>query len=301
MKLTDIQILKLGKTIHHIRNSNFFYGQRFTTDRITSYEEFCTLPLLSFEILAQGYPFAYSCADTKSLISGRIQTEGKEPVMNLYTEIDLAHNAEMTGRAFSIAGIKDDDTILLISPTETCAAFASACEKFRQFLIPASGLTHEKLFNLINDSDTTCLLGDTADLVKFVETCRTDGMELTGTALRTGVFCGKALTEGTRKHIEKETGMEVYHTSSFGDFFNGLASDCRIHDGMHVWDDHYIAEIINPATGAPVPDGEDGELAVTSLSAVALPLIRFRTGKTAHIVSREKCECGLHTPKISYI
>ncbi len=95
--------------------------------------------------------------------------------------------------------------------------------------------------------------------------------------------------------------MDIFQTSSFGDFLTGFSADCKEHDGMHVWDDHYLAEIIDKKTGKPVKDGDEGgELVVTSLSLTALPLVRFRTGKISKIISREKCECGLHTVKISY-
>lgn len=301
IKLTDIQILKLGKTIHDIKSSNFFYGQRFPEGRITTYNGLTKLPLLTFDMLAQGYPFAYSCADTKSLISGRIQTEDKEPVMNLHTAVDLAHNAEMLARAFSIAELTEEDTLILISPQESCPQYVNTCEKLRHFLIPAGNLSHKKLFALIKDTEATCLLGDTADLTKFVETCRTTSMELTETDLRTGIFTGKPLTDGTRKHIEKESGMEVFHTPAFGDFLTGMGCDCKEHNGLHVWDDHYLAEIIDPETGKQLPDKTEGELVVTALSLTALPLIRLRTGRTASIISRDKCACGLAATKISYV
>ncbi|PLX67982.1 MAG: hypothetical protein C0603_07675 [Denitrovibrio sp.] len=300
LKLTDIQILKLGKTLHHIHNNNFFYGQKFPAGRLSSYSEFCSLPFMTYEILAQGYPFAYSCADTKALTSGHLQKVEKLSVMNLYTDNDNEHIAEMISRSFSIAGITDEDTIILISNESCSSAYIKTSDKLKHFIIHGGSLAPKKLYQLIKDTNATCLLGDTTDLIKFVDLCRDSSFDLLETELRTGIFSGKPLTNGTRKHIEKETGMEIFQTSSFGDFLAGFASDCKEHDGMHVWDDHYLAEILDKKTGKPVKDGEEGELIVTTLSLSALPLIRFKTGKISKIVSREKCECGLHTIKIAY-
>jgi len=300
LKLSDIQILKLGTMLHHIKNNNFFYGQVFNSDRITSYDELTTLPFLTYKMLVQGYPFAYSCADTTTLLAGRVQKVDKDPIMSLHTNNDIAHIAEMTARAFSIAGIMESDTILLISDESQCTAYVNTSEKLRHFLIHSGTSNHKHIYQMISDTDATCLVGDTSDLITFVENCRKSSLELTELGLRSGVFCGKPLTNGTRKHIEKETDMEIFQTSGFGDFLTGMASDCKMHDGMHIWDDHYLAEIIDPETDKPVEDGEEGELVVTTLTLTALPLIRFRTGKKTKIISREKCECGLQTPKIAY-
>jgi len=300
LKLTDVQILKLGKTLHHIKNNNIFYGQTFTNERITSYSSLAKLPFLTYAMLAQGYPFAYSCADTKGLVSAHTTEVNKEPVMNLFTDTDILHIAEMTARTFSIAGITDEDTLLLISSENSCPAFTNVSEKLRHFLIHTGSSDYKQLFELINDTDASCLLGDTRDITAFVEYCRENSLSLSETSLRSGVFCGKPLSEGTRKHVEKEAGMYIYMTAGFGPFLHGMATDCKAHDGMHLWDDHYIAEIIDSNTGAVLPDGEEGELVITTLTLEALPLIRFRTGKKSKIVSREKCECGLDAIKIGY-
>ncbi len=146
LKLTDIQILKLGgKTLHHIHNNNFFYGQRFPAGRISDYKEFCKLPFMTYEILAQGYPFAYSCADNKTLTTGgKMQRIDKLSVMNLYAQDDHEHIAEMLSRSFSIAGITDEDTIILISDTPQCSAYINTGRKLNHFLINAASLTPKK-------------------------------------------------------------------------------------------------------------------------------------------------------------
>lgn len=299
IKLSDIQILKLGKTLHHIKNNNFFYGQLYKDHRISTYDALAELPFITYSMLAQGYPFAYSCADTKGLVSAYAHTVDKNPLMNLFTDTDILHIAEMTARTFSIAEISDEDTLLLISGENVCPAFSNVSEKLRHFLIHTGDISHAKLFEMITDTDASCLLGETKDITALVEYCREKGLDLTSTSLRSGVFCGKPLTEGTRKHIEKESGMNIYMTAGFGTFLHGMASDCAEHDGMHLWDDHYIAEIIDD-NDKVIPDGEEGELVITTLSLQALPLIRFKTGKKSKIISREKCGCGLHTVKIAY-
>jgi len=300
-RLSDIQILKLGKTLHHIKNSNFFYGQRFPDKKISTYSELAKLPLMSFESLAQGYPFAFSCCDTADIVKCHQSFAGSsQPVMNILNDFDMEHTAEVSSRAYSIAGINGEDSILMISPAEKYPGFLYTSERLKHFVITASDISPKNILNLINDTESTCLFGDTADLSALIEEAKSQSINLHESPLSKGVFCGKPLTEGTRKHFEKEYGIEAFSITDFSGLLFGMGAECRNHEGIHIWDDHYLAEIINSETGQPLPDGETGELAVTTLTHTALPLIRFCTGKKASVVSREKCECGLTSLKISY-
>jgi phenylacetate-CoA ligase len=112
--------------------------------------------------------------------------------------------------------------------------------------------------------------------------------------LKIGIFGAESFSEGMKKRIEAELGIQAYDiygmTETGG--VGTLGMDCPARCGIHVWEDHYIIEVIDPVSGKILPDGEVGELVVTSLTRKALPVIRFRTGDLSKIVSRKKCDCG---------
>ena len=120
------------------------------------------------------------------------------------------------------------------------------------------------------------------------------------TNLRVGIFGAEVWSDSMRKRIEKTIGITTFDIIGMTETGGiGLGIDCTDRSGIHVWDDHYIVEIIDPATGEVLPDGTEGEMIVTTLTREGLPLLRYRTRDITRIVSREKCACGLDTVKIA--
>ena len=126
---------------------------------------------------------------------------------------------------------------------------------------------------------------------------------LTIPSLKVGLFGAEVFSQEMKKRLRSGLGIEVFDiygmTETGGVGTTGM--DCPFHEGIHVWEDHYLVEVVNPQTGEPVSDGEEGELVFTSLTRKAFPVIRFRSGDLSRIKSREKCECGRTHLRIDYI
>ncbi|HZJ69754.1 MAG TPA: phenylacetate--CoA ligase family protein, partial [Planctomycetota bacterium] len=129
--------------------------------------------------------------------------------------------------------------------------------------------------------------------LRILEVAREERFDLGSLRLRVAILGSEMWSDDLRALIERELGVESFDLIGMTETGGpGLGIDCRAHDGIHVWEDHYYCEIVDPATGAPRPDGEEGELVVSTLTREGLPLIRYRTRDLTRIVSREPCACG---------
>jgi len=303
-KLTDIQLLKLGTTLHHIKKSNPFYFQRYETDRVTSYEDLTKMPFITKDILRQGYPFAYACADTKNCMRMHMSsgTTGK-PIINPMTEGDVNQWGEIMARCYTAAGVTSEDTVQ-ITPSfglfNGGFGFHYGAERLKSFIIPMGAGRSLLQLQFIKDLETTCLCAIASYPLRLMEVAKQEGFNFKETKLRVGIFGAETWTDGIRRRIEKEMGIETFDIIGMTETGGvGLGIDCKDHSGIHVWDDHYIVEIVDPETGEPLPDGVEGEMVVTTLTREGLPLIRYRTRDITKIISRGPCKCGLHTVKVA--
>lgn len=303
-KLTDIQLLRLGKTLHHIKKSNPFYWSRYETDRIASYEDLAKMPFMSKDILRQGYPFAYACADTKNCMRMHMSsgTTGK-PIINPMTENDVIQWGDMVARCYTTAGVTSEDTVQ-ITPSfglfNGGFGFHYGAERLKAFIIPAGAGRSLLQLQFIRDLETTVLCAIASYPMRLIEVAKQNEINLKDTKLRVGIFGAETWTDGMRKRIEKEMGIDSYDIVGMTETGGvGMGIDCKYHDGIHIWDDNYLIEIVDPETGEPLPDGEEGEMVVTTLTREGLPLIRYRTRDITKIISREPCKCGLHTVKVA--
>ncbi|MGE4317257.1 MAG: phenylacetate--CoA ligase family protein [Deferribacterales bacterium] len=303
-KLSDIQLLKLGTTLHHIKNSNSFYWSRYESDRVTSYEDLTKMPFMTKEILRTGYPFAFACVDPKKCMRMHMSsgTTG-HPIINPMTESDVSQWGDMMARCYTTAGVTSDD-IVQITPSfglfNGGFGFHYGAEKLKSFIIPMGAGRSMLQLQFIKDLETTCLCAIASYPMRLIEVAKQEDFDFRKTKLRVGIFGAETWTDGMRKRIEREMGIESFDIIGMTETGGvGLGIDCTEHDGIHVWDDHYIVEIINPETGEPLPDGQEGEMVVTTLTREGLPLIRYRTRDITKIISREPCKCGLHTVKVA--
>lgn len=303
-KLTDIQLLRLGTTLHHIKKANPFYWSRYETDRVTSYEDLTKLPFITKDILRQGYPFAYACADIKDCMRMHMSsgTTGK-PIINPMTEGDVNQWGEMMARCYTTAGVSSED-IIQITPSfglfNGGFGFHYGAEKLKAFIIPAGAGRSLLQLQFMRDLETSVLCAISSYPMRLIEVARQNNFSFKDTKLRVGIFGAETCTDGMRRRIEKEMGIDSYDIIGMTETGGvGLGIDCKYHDGIHVWDDNYIVEIVDPETGEPMPDGQEGEMVVTTLTRQGLPLIRYRTRDITKIISREPCKCGLHTVKLA--
>jgi phenylacetate-CoA ligase len=153
----------------------------------------------------------------------------------------------------------------------------------------------------MEDIGTTCLCAIASYPLRLMEIAMQNGIDFRKkTKLRVGVFGAEVWSDSMRKRIEKTIGIETFDIIGMTETGGvGLGIDCKDHSGIHVWNDHYFVEIIDPGTGEVLPDGTEGEMIVSTLTREGLPLLRYRTRDITKILSRTKCACGLETVKIA--
>ena len=142
----------------------------------------------------------------------------------------------------------------------------------------------------MRDFGTTALAAISSYPLRLIEVARKEGFDFRETRLRVGIFGAEVWSDETRKYIEESMGIETFDIIGMTETGGvGLGIDCRAHEGIHIWEDHYLVEIVDPETGEVLPDGREGEMVVTTLTREGLPLIRYRTRDITRIISRERC------------
>lgn len=298
--LEQLQLARLRETIKRIAENNPVYLEKIGGPRaedITSFEVLRQLPLLTKNDLRAAYPFGLACAPQHEF--ARLQmssgTTGK-PVLCPYTRADIEQWAECMARCFAAAGVTRED-VIQVTPSFGLPnggfGFHYGAEALGAFYIPAGpGRTLLQL-QLLQDLGATVLTAIATYPLRLMEAAREENFDFRRTKLRVGIFGSEIWSDELRARIGREMGVETFDIIGMTETGGvGMGIDCAAHQGNHVWQDHYFVEVVNPQNGEPLPDGETGELVVTTLTRHALPLIRFRTGDVTRIVSRETCACG---------
>lgn len=303
-ELEKLQLKGLIKTLNRVW-PNDFYSSRLKAAGIASPEDIKSLadlerlPFLTKEDFREAYPLKMSCVPRHDLREFHMSSGSTgTPVVMAYTKGDLNQWAECMARCFSMAGLEAGDAFQIMP---TFGLFNGGfgcyhgCRKAGLFCVPASSGNTERQIKLMRDFKVKGFCSVVSYVPRIIE--KLDA-ETSGTrdipSLKVGIFGSETFSDEMRRRIESRLGIEcfdIYGMTETGGI-GTTGQDCRAHCGIHVWDDHYITEIVDPVTGKPVADGEYGEVVFTSLTREAMPIIRYRTHDISRIVSREKCECG---------
>jgi phenylacetate-CoA ligase len=217
------------------------------------------------------------------------------PVVMAYTKNDLLQWAECMARCYAMAGLEKGDAFQIIP---TFGLFNGGfgcyhgCRKMGLFCVPASSGNTERQIKLMRDFRVKGFCSVVSYVPRIIEKLDASN-DPDIPSLRVGVFGSETFSDEMRKKIENRLHIEcfdIYGMTETGGI-GTTGQDCSAHAGIHVWDDYYITEVIDPATGKNVPDGEYGEVVFTSLAREAMPIIRYRTHDISRILSREKCAC----------
>jgi len=298
--IEKIQLDRLKKTVRRIKEKNKKYWEKIggpEPEDIKSLEDLKKLPFLTKEDLRQNYPFGLACGEQCEFVRFHMSsgTTGT-PVVNPYTPADVEQWGEIMARCLSAAGLTYKD-VLQITPSfglfNGGFGFHYGAEKIGCFVVPIGpGRTLLQL-KFLKDFKTTAIVGIASYPLRLIEVAKEEGFDFKETSLRIGIFGAEVWSEEMRRYIEREMGIESFDIIGMTETGGvGLGIDCKAHNGIHVWEDHYIVEIVNPETGEVLPDGEEGELVVTTLTREGLPLIRYRTRDITKVISRERCDCG---------
>ena len=287
--------------IAYVYKNNAYYRKRFDEidlkpDDMAGLDDIERVPMISKLDFRDTYPLGMCCVPRDTIREMHMSSGSTGvPVVMPYTEADLTQWAECMGRCYRMAGCLPGDPIQI---TPSFGLFNGGfgmyhgAREAELFIIPTGSGNTERQIKLARDFKTRVITGVVSYGIRIIEVMRELGIELPD--LQIGIFGAESFTDAMKTQMRNNLGVEpfdVYGMTETGGV-GTLGMDCRAHKGIHVWEDHYFVEIVDVTTRKPLPDGELGELVITSLTRKALPVIRFRTGDLTRIVSREKCDCG---------
>ena len=296
-----LQNEKLVKQVKHVWDNVPYYRKKMeekgvTPDDIRSIDDLHRLPFLSKADLREAYPYGLMGKPLKECV--RIQstsgTTGKR-VVAFYTQHDIDLWEECCARAITAAGGTDEDVcqvsygygLFTGGPGLNGGSHKVGC-----LTVPTSSGNTERQIMFIMDLQTTILCCTPSYAAFLAETMKEMGLTPEQIPLKAGIFGAEAWSEEMRRDIEKTLGIKAYDIYGLTELSGpGVSFECSAQNGMHINEDHFIAEIIDPDTGEVLPEGEEGELVFTAVDKEAFPMMRYRTRDICSL-SREKCSCG---------
>ena len=298
--LEPIQLERLRGTIARIALHNPVYWRHLggiAADDLASVGDLPRLPFLTKDQLREAYPYGMACHGPEPVqrIHMSSGTTGA-PIVNPYTTADLAQWREVMARSLAAAGVTARDVLLVTASFGLFTGgfgFHFGAEALGAMVIPVGAGRTLLQLQLLRDLQATVLAGIATYPLRMIEVARQEGFDFKSTKLRVAVLGSEPWSDELRDRIESEMGLRTYDLIGMTETGGpGMGIECSARDGIHVWDDHYLPEIVEPATGRVLPDGERGELVVTTLTRQGLPLVRYRTRDITCVRSRERCACG---------
>jgi phenylacetate-CoA ligase len=298
--LAAVQIQGLRETVARIAAHNPAYHHhlgRLAAGDITSVYDVRRLPFLTKERLRDSYPYGMACAGPEPVLRVHMSsgTTGA-PIVNPYTAADVRQWREVMARSLVAAGVAADDVILVTASFGLFTGgfgFQFGAEAIGAQIIPVGAGRTLLQLQLLRDLRATVLGGIATYPLRMIEVARQEGFDFRTTKLRVAVLGSEPWSDELRARIEGEMGVRTHDLIGMTETGGpGMGIECRAREGIHVWDDHYLPEIVDPDDGRVLADGEPGELVVTTLRRQGLPLIRYRTRDVTRVRSRERCACG---------
>lgn len=301
---------KLKEIVKYVTKNNAYYRSLYekagvVADDFRGFEDVDKLPIISKADFRETYPLGMSCVPKSELREMHMSSGSTgTPVVMPYTQNDLAQWAECMARCYRMAGGAPGDPIQIMPSFGLFNGGFGMYHGARAaelFVIPTGSGNTERQIKMARDFKTKIFAAVISYSTRLIEVMDKMGVELPD--LKVGVFGAETVTDAMKEKIRARLGIDVFNiygmTETGG--VGTLGMDCRDHSGIHVWEDQYYLEVVDPTTKKVLPDGELGELVVTALTREALPVVRFKTGDLTRILSREKCACGRTHLKIDAI
>lgn len=309
-ELMKLQEVKLKELVHYVYENSPFYKQRFDEhgvhpDDIQTLEDITKLPFTFKQDLRDTYPTGMFCVPNSKLVRFHASsgTTGKPTVVG-YTKNDIEEWAESLARAFTSVGVGKEDVLQISYGYGLFTGGLGvhyASEKVGASVLPTSSGNTERQLDLMKDLGTTVIACTPSYFSYMIEAAQKEGFSIKDdTKIKIGIFGAEPWSQELKERIEKDAGIKAYDIYGTSELSGPLFTDCIEQCGIHIWADKYIVEILDPETGKPVPDGETGELVITTLTKEALPLIRYRIRDLTKKIT-EPCKCGRTHPRITRI
>ena len=309
--INDLQLARLKETVERIWNNVPYYRKKLeaakvSPESIKTLDDLKKIPFTTKEDLRENYPFGLFAEPMKNIvrIHASSGTTGKPTVVG-YTKNDLDTWSEAIARLACAAGATEDDIAQISFGYGLFTGgfgLHYGLEKVGLAIIPASTGNTEKQIMLMKDFGTTLLVSTPSYALYMSEVAEKMGIDIKkDLKLKIGMFGSEGSTEEMRSEIEKRWGITATENYGLSEIMGpGVAGECTEKCGMHVSDDLFIVEVIDPKTGEVLPDGEVGELVITNIKKEGIPLLRYRT-KDITYLDKSPCKCGRTTPRIAKI
>lgn len=300
--LEALQLKRLQATVARVYASVPFYRQSLdragvTPESIKSLADLQRLPFTYKQDMRDSYPYGLFAAPMDEIvrIHASSGTTGKPTVVG-YTRKDIDIWSELMARSFAAAGVNRGD---IIHNSYGYGLFTGGlgahygAEKLGASVIPMSGGNTKKQIMIMKDFGSTVLTCTPSYSLFMAEAAREEGVDFQGLKLRIGIFGAEPWSEAMRGEIEGKLNLSAIDIYGLSEIMGpGVAIECsEAKKGLHIWEDHFIPEIINPVTGEVLAEGEQGELVITTITKEGIPLIRYRTRDITSL-TYETCVCG---------
>ena len=264
---------------------------------ITRVDDWRRLPFLTKTELRDAYPYTLACggSDGYRRVHMSSGTTG-HPILNPYTAADVEQWGEVMARCYAAAGVTRRD-VVQITPSFGLFTggfgFHYGAERLGAMIVPTGAGRTTLQLTLMRDLGVTVLPAIATYPLRLIEVARQEGFDLASLRLRVAILGSETWSDELRGRIDRELNLTSYDIMGMTETGGpGLGIDCAARDGLHVWEDHYYVEIVDPGSGAVQADGTVGELVVSTLTRQGLPLVRYRTHDLTRILARSRCACG---------
>ena len=308
--LAAMQLERMKKIIRHAFNNVEFYRNRMrkfnlTPDSVKTLDDVAKLPFMVKQDLRDTYPFGLLAVPQSEVVRLHASsgTTGK-PIVVAYTREDLKVWTEVVHRAMANCGLTNSDIVQVSYGYGLFTGGLGAhygAEDLGATVVPTSGGNTRRQIMLMRDFGVNAICCTPSYFIHMIDEASKAGINLRELPIRAGIFGAEPWTAGMRKYVEENAGIEAFDIYGLSEIIGpGVAIECPCHDGLHIYEDHFYPEIIDPDTGKVLPDGEYGELVLTTLSKYAMPMIRYRTRDLTRIIPG-RCACGRTIRRIDRI
>jgi phenylacetate-CoA ligase len=300
-ELRKLQLRRLRATLKNAVENVPLHRERMKAARIKpqdmrSLEDLRNLPFTVKTDLRDHYPFGMFARPRAQLtrLHASSGTTGKPTVVG-YTKKDLETWADLMARSMACAGARPGDVVHNAYGYGLFTGGLGAhygAERLGATVVPMSGGATERQVVLIKDFGARVLCSTPSYALNIAEVAERDGVDLRGSSLEIGLFGAEPWSEAMRREIQIRLGLRAVDVYGLSEIMGpGVAIECEAQDGLHGWEDHFLFEIIDPDSGQPLPEGQAGELVITTLTKQGLPMIRYRT-RDITSVTTARCACG---------
>jgi len=301
-KLQELQLKQLKQTVKQVYEKVPFYTKAFKKNGVTpadikTLHDIQKLPFTTKNDLRDNMPFGMLTAPLIDYVELHASsgTTGI-PITACYTVHDLEVWSEVMARCLCMSGLTKKDIFQNPIPYGTFTGafgFHYGAQKIGSMFIPSGKGQSERQIKLMEYYGTTFISGVASYAIRLGQVAESMGIDPKKLSVRNGLFGAEMFTKGLKQRIIDTWDMDVHDIYGLTEMCGpGVSTDCDEHDGLHIWEDHFLLEVLDPKTLEPVGPEEEGELVITTLTKTGMPLLRYRTRDIAKIYDETTCECG---------